>query len=351
MKLKDRSPAEKVESLQSTFSMLHDTTLPRAIATLLIINSHCEALYPYHWLAEGGQVGIFLFFFVSGIGVTASKKTYSTAFSRWFLQRVFRILPAVWLVVPVLLVAKGIDLKSLSFTDWFRHLVYPISSYTFFFQIFPFYGAGYFLARRPKWLPATCILLCGAYLICSWSQMVSLWDGGKLRIGNHSAVSFWALYAAIFALGLLFGKSNRPRILSFAMTISALLVTGICYAGLKTSMVVAGKFAFAFPLLWLLVTMLTVLIFEMGRTPRVATWIHSDSLVPRLIRCTSRLSLEVFLVHVVLVRGFDWSSRYFPLNLLFLVMVSLLISWLLNKLVELLRKGVRPRVYKEPLAS
>lgn len=320
--------------------MQHDSTLPRALATLLIINSHCESLYPYHWMADGGQVGIFLFFFVAGVGVTVSKKTYSLAFPNWYLQRGLRIWPTVWLVVPFLLLAKGVDLTTLSPTDWFSELVYPISSYTFFFQIFPYYMAGYFLARNSKRLLEVSLLLCFAYILCSWSEMAALWNGGKLRIGNHSPLSFWLIYGAIFSLGLAFGQATRPVMLTLKMAIFWLTVAGGLYVGLKTSMVVLGKFAFAFPLLWIMVAWLTVLIFEIGRMPLVSTWIHSESLLPRLLRLISKLSLEVFVVHVVLVRGFEWSSRYFPVNLVVLVFMALLISWPVNRLVEIIRGRV-----------
>jgi hypothetical protein len=102
-------------------------------------------------------------------------------------------------------------------------------------------------------------------------------------------------------------------------------------------MVVFGKLSVGFPLLWLLVALLTVLIFEVGRMPQVSAWLSSDTWVPWLVRTVSNLSLEVFLVHVVLVRGIEWTSRYFPFNLIVLVFLSLAISWPLNWIASTLR--------------
>lgn len=47
----------------------------KALATLLVINSHMEICYPrYKWLATGGSIGDSLFFFACGFLLFAGKK-------------------------------------------------------------------------------------------------------------------------------------------------------------------------------------------------------------------------------------------------------------------------------------
>ena len=70
-------------------------TLFRAIACLLIINSHCREIYPLYFLAVGGGHGNAIFFAISGYCLAR----ISQPFALWYRRRVKRILPVTLLVL------------------------------------------------------------------------------------------------------------------------------------------------------------------------------------------------------------------------------------------------------------
>src|SRR4051794_35650129 len=76
-----------------------DTTLLRAAAALLVANSHLEAYYSPAWLAGDGLLGNSLFFLLAGYGLAMSHAENQRSFSVWFLRRMARMYPALWLVV------------------------------------------------------------------------------------------------------------------------------------------------------------------------------------------------------------------------------------------------------------
>ena len=66
----------------------------RAIACILITNSHQEEIYPIRILASGGLLGDVIYFAISGYCL------YSIAqqsFGRWYFKRLKRVYPPVWI--------------------------------------------------------------------------------------------------------------------------------------------------------------------------------------------------------------------------------------------------------------
>lgn len=70
----------------------------KAIATMLITNSHFDTIYPISQLSMGGSIGNSVFFWVSGYCLANIKTRGSIAVDgvSWYLHRLWRIyLPCV----------------------------------------------------------------------------------------------------------------------------------------------------------------------------------------------------------------------------------------------------------------
>lgn len=67
--------------------------LIRALAAMVITNSHYTGVYPTDLIANGGLLGDVLFFAVSGYCLANTKGN----FGKWYLKRFFRIYVPVWL--------------------------------------------------------------------------------------------------------------------------------------------------------------------------------------------------------------------------------------------------------------
>lgn len=76
-------------------------TVLRALAACIITNSHYTGVYPTDLIANGGLLGDVMFFAVSGFCLANVKES----FPKWYVKRLVRILPAVWLITAICWVA------------------------------------------------------------------------------------------------------------------------------------------------------------------------------------------------------------------------------------------------------
>ena len=111
----------------------------KAIAALLVMNSHMDAMYgEYSFLGTGGAIGDALFFFCSGYALFLSSREEN--FFNWYKRRIQRIYPSV-LVVSLIGASYIMDQYHYSIfadmgTSWFimciflyYALLYPIKRY------------------------------------------------------------------------------------------------------------------------------------------------------------------------------------------------------------------------------
>lgn len=112
-------------------------TVLRALAALIITNSHYTQVYPTDLIANGGLLGDVIFFAVSGFCLTNIR--YS--FFSWYRKRIFRIYPAVWIITGTYLVIGWY-----SFDAWsiFSYFMYP-TYYHFVASIIVLYIPFYFV--------------------------------------------------------------------------------------------------------------------------------------------------------------------------------------------------------------
>lgn len=71
--------------------------LVRAIAAIVITNSHYTGVYPTDLIANGGLLGDVLFFAVSGYCLSNIKD----AFPKWYLKRFIRVYIPVWIITLI----------------------------------------------------------------------------------------------------------------------------------------------------------------------------------------------------------------------------------------------------------
>lgn len=111
----------------------------KAIAAILVMNSHMDAMYgEYSYLGTGGAIGDALFFFCSGYALFLSKREEN--FFNWYKRRVQRIYPSV-LIISIIGATYVVDQLHYSIyadmgTSWFilciflfYALLYPIKKY------------------------------------------------------------------------------------------------------------------------------------------------------------------------------------------------------------------------------
>ena len=69
----------------------------RALAAILITNSHYADIWPASAMAFGGHYGNCIYFFLSGFCLYNIGKS----FPKWYAKRIVRVYPALWIVAVV----------------------------------------------------------------------------------------------------------------------------------------------------------------------------------------------------------------------------------------------------------
>lgn len=98
--------------------MIEYATFLRAVAAILITNSHYTGVYPLEIFASGGLLGDVLFFALSGFVLA----NISEDFINWYKKRLIRIYPSIW-IITIAYIALGFY----TFEDWtiISYLLYP----------------------------------------------------------------------------------------------------------------------------------------------------------------------------------------------------------------------------------
>ena len=101
--------------------MLYFIEFLRAIATVLIANSHFKGVYPSDILSFGGGLGLALFYMISGYLLANINE--KTSFSSWYVKKVIRLYIPLYLVKLIEMIMGRI--KITSFEAFFKGFIFP----------------------------------------------------------------------------------------------------------------------------------------------------------------------------------------------------------------------------------
>jgi peptidoglycan/LPS O-acetylase OafA/YrhL len=315
-----------------------DSTIARAVATVLIANSHLEAFYPRSWMAADGLLGNTLFFMISGLGLAAHNRTRELSFGAWYGRRVLRIYPSVWICVAVLMLGlKGAWATWTPF-DYFAHLVWP-TPHQYVEAVMVFYGLAYVLLRHAQgrgwWAPAALAMLVA--LGYAAASALSLPDG-PLALGKIAG-PFWNLWWLVtFLIGM-----ALPRVRLPALPLGSLLGTaggGLCaYVALKYAMVVQGFVPKAFIALHVVAAICAIALLAVSAHPEARGWLRHRPIGPA-VAWLGGLSLEIYIVHGFVAGRPEIAGLPFPLNIAAYAACTAALAYAVAKAADWMRNGV-----------
>lgn len=112
----------------------------KAIACILITNSHCSNIYPISFLAVGGSFGNAIFFALSGYCLAR----IALPFGKWIKKRIVRLIPA--LILILLISANVIEKWEYLFSLPASQIIhFYINKYWFVFAILLYYPIFYII--------------------------------------------------------------------------------------------------------------------------------------------------------------------------------------------------------------
>ncbi|MBI2414640.1 acyltransferase [candidate division WWE3 bacterium] len=313
----------------------------RGIAILMVIFAHTgyylakdtRFLFP---LSVFAGVGVNLFLFLSGYGLTASAIRTKLSISQFYRKRFSNIYLPMWIAISVLYLANFLILKQIPVVkdilssyigffpvaDIYTSLNSPLwyfSFIVFYYLIFPI-----LFSRKYPFISAV-IIFAASYLLVQLPLPVTK-DVHKLYLLH--------LYA--FPLGMLLASLKHPLSLGvnylWKFSIMLVLFCIFCYTAINSSV---GKSVFS-EQLFSLISMFSLYFL-----------IQLKNLESRFFSLIGIYSYEIYLIQWPLTYHFDFLYKFMPAYIatLLYIFVFLLFAITIRKVVKTVRVGIYKLLY------
>jgi peptidoglycan/LPS O-acetylase OafA/YrhL len=318
------------------------TTLALGLAAWLIFNSHLEAFYPLPWLAADGLLGNTLFFVISGLGIFSSLLQRQQTLSAYLARRFWRLYPAVLivLIIQILLISPTFNYQAVNILKTF---LWP-TPFTYVAIIVPMYLLAFICHRLwEKHAAALLAILCIAFYCFGYSQSLQNFSAGeKLTIGTLPTIISYSYFGFAFAMGGVIATRKSFAKFSWPWLMAAALLM-LAYIVLKYLMVVRGIAATAYPMLHLLVLALCLLALKLLCAPDLAKRVLNWPAIGPFLRLSGSLSLEIYLVHAVLLHVAFFPTIIFPVNILVFGLLTFLLAMGLQRVTQMIQARFETR--------
>ena len=289
----------------------------RAIATLLVLNSHMGVCYKdYSFLATGGAIGDALFFFASGFTLYLGRMT---SFGNWYKRRIMRIFPTVLVVGIIAALVFG---NNDSFID-----VIACKRYWFLPTIMVCYIPLYFVRRYLK--DKQVVYIEFVYWILFSCVFFILYDVNALFYGHDS---LWRkfFYFSIMLFGAIIGKYKEKFSWKPWMWIALFTCISLFYLFIFIFRDSSFQIVSSLPLMGC-----AFFVFLLGES-KIVVMIDKTKFGGNLIYILGSICLESYLI-----QSFVISDRYnelFPINIVIIIVMVLVSSYLIHIVAEITRQ-------------
>lgn len=314
----------------------------RALAAILITNSHYDGIYPVEIIANGGLIGDVLFFAVSGFCLCNIK----LRFDKWYLKRIVRIYPAVWIITFVYILLGLYIPDSMSVSEIINWFIYP-TNYHFVASIMVLYIPFYILMSFNK-MRKNIILVMVATLVLWIMVYIFVYDKSIYHIDTvrEPMIRFLYFVSMLMGAGFRIYKEkiqNNNRIINWILmsfVFCVYFVSKLAFS--KIGAISAYQIINQFAILVLLYYIFRCFIgidSKLEKMPRA---------IKNVINYLSKTTLEIYLVQYGILLPIKSLGFAFPANWIVMTGVILLLSFLLHICVKgvnrLLDKGINKYV-------
>lgn len=302
----------------------------KAIAAVLITNSHYADIWPISSLAFGGQLGNCLFFFVSGFTLYNIRDP----FPKWYAKRIIRIYPALW-IANALNFAFG-QFSADGFWALFHCFIYP-TWFHFVGSIMLLYLVLYVVrTMQKKWgmdLRWFMLLTLAIFALL----YIFTFDKSYYHIDDIHEHWVRFMYTEALLMGLWF-RENDSRIHSDIKWshIGIFAVLTICYFAAKklfSGVQSLSTFQCFLPVILLLYLASIATIFlkleKRGAFP-------TEGIFAGIVKFIAGITLEIYLVQYIMIDGM--SHFVFPVNFVLVTAAILLAAWLVHFIAARIQK-------------
>ena len=313
--------------------------LLKLLAILLVINSHCSALYPYEALVTGGALGNGLFFIISGFLYARSFDGEIPRFGEWYKKRILKIVPVTYIY---LLVTRFSQLKELIVAKDIGQLLwmFVFPTYYWFMGAFClFLVAYYFIVRsRSRYaMPVAFAVLLAMYVVA----YILFVDRTRWSVEDNDSFFRWIYYFAIMLAGAILYRRREQarRVTAWKALVAAILAVIVMYAD-KYAMTRSDALM---RMQWInQACVMAFCVFAMiwGLSMENARLSYRGNGFSKL-GMVAKLSWEIYLVHRTLVPIL--ANVVFPVNIAALLLLTLVLAFALHWLENFVSAKYRSR--------
>lgn len=302
----------------------------RAIATVLITNSHYAEIWPIADMAAGGLLGNILFFAASGFCLFNVKEN----FPKWYLKRILRIYPVmIFFTMLTVVIRDGAFPKQ---ADFFAVFAIP-TTYIFLKWLMLLYVAFYPVAWLSKCFHrATEIVFLGVAL--AWVAIYILFvDKSVYCVDDVSQPFILFLYFLSMLAGALFKKHIGGFKALKKRNVILLFASLVIYLFSKISFLEIEEIAFLqilnqVSILAVLYFMFAVFIGLEETLKKAPTWLN------KTVGFIASITLHIYIVQFVVIRRLR--GLIFPLNFAVTTATILALAAVLYFAEYFVRKGI-----------
>lgn len=294
----------------------------RIVAILLITNTHMNNVYPSENIAVGGFIGDILFFVVSGFGLYKNNKENN--FIQWYLNRLLRIYPLVWICTIIYTV---LGVYNLNLESFFFQYFYP-TNYHFVGSIIILYIFYYFFLIYKKYSLKKVFVVT---FIVAMISYLCVFDKSYYHI---DAVEEWFVKFIYFE-GMIFGayvKANIDDLIRNLQKLKKILLLALPISSIFYFFSKIGFSNGIFPLRLQIINQFTIFILVINISLLIisydGTFEKKLKKIKKYIVNLSMLSLEIYLVQKPIISLFE--SILFPVNFLIIMVIVFLSAYTLN---------------------
>lgn len=313
-----------------------DTQFLRALAILLVINSHLDRYYPIPYIGTGGAIGNSIFFFLSAFGLYLSQQKQSQYFKEWSTHRISRIYPSLWIVLISLFIPVLIWQDKLSYNTIPKAIDYFFNPPFWFLQaLLVYYLLAYPLFKN-IWKIKLWVIL-GFLGIVYATGYLTVVDLSKWSVEESPFDLIH--YFMIFIFGIFIAKKNKDIVCSGIKDyFISIVVVGLIY--LHKFLMLKG-FCLEYQFLQQLAMYpLVFYLIKISRSPFIITRLMRSPRLSRPVDFLANHTLEIYMVHQTISAPILHMQMPLPLNILVFLGLTFSLSAIVNRLATSVRQKI-----------
>lgn len=310
--------------------MIFCITVLRALAALIITNSHYTGVYPTDLIANGGLLGDVIFFAVSGFCLYNIKMN----FGKWYLRRIIRVYPAPILITAAYMVIGLYD-RFTNISEFLWWFIYP-TNYHFVASIVVLYIPFYFVAKEKR-LRENIPIISLAVFIVYLALYIFMYDKSYYHIDNVREPMIRFLFFEAMLMGGWFRAKfdeykDKIKITDWLMLVILFLVY------FASKMLFVKVKALSMYQIVNQAVLIMLLFFVMKCFSGINSKLESfPKPVKLIIQYLSDITLEIYVVQYALIPKLRDIS-VFPINWIVLTAAILAVASVLHMCVKLINK-------------